>query len=171
MMTAREATYDALVRDDVVAFEKLLDQQPQLQTHDRGVFYLVHACNRGRFGIVQALVRRGVDVNAVRDNENDPEGAVVSAADSGHLEVTRWMLDQGALVNYVVGGKTRCFALTGAVVGGYINVVKLLVERGADVNATGGRTTPLGYAVGFNQPEIADYLRSVGAKLPDELPK
>jgi len=170
-MTAREATYDALVRGDVATFDTLLDRHTELWTHDRGVFYLSHASTRGQLEIVQALVRRGVDVNAVRENENDPEGAVVSAADSGHLEVTRWMLDQGALLNHIVSGKTRCLALTGAVVGGYLDVVKLLVERGADVNATGGRTTPLGYAVGFNQPTIADYLRSVGAKLPDELPK
>ncbi len=170
-MTPREATYDAMVRGDVSTFEKMVDRHPEEWSHNEGVYYLSAAAGRGQLEIVQALVRRGVDVNAVRDNENDPEGAVVSAADSGRLEVTHWLVNQGATLNHVVSGKTRCFALTGAVVGGYLEVVKLLVARGADVNATGGRTTPLGYAVGFNQPAIADYLRSVGAKLPDELHK
>ena len=170
-MTPKEAIYDALVQGNTTKFDDFLDQNPDLWSLDEGVYYLLRAAGRGQYGIVQSLIRRGVPINAPTDDLTGPEGAVVGAADSGHLEVTRWMLDQGALLNHIVSGKTRCFALTGAVVGGYINVVKLLVERGADVNATGGRTTPLGYAVGFNQPEIADYLRSVGAKLPDELPK
>ena len=167
-VTPKEAIYDSLVRGDATKFDNLLDRHPELWSESEGVYYLLRASGRGQLGIIERLIRRGISINAPTDTSG-PEGAVVSAADSGHVEVTQWLLDQGAVVNHIVGGKTRCFALTGAVVGGYFDVVTLLIERGADVNATGGQTTPPDYAVGYNQPEIAEYLRTVGGKLPDEL--
>ncbi|OAI41076.1 hypothetical protein AYO40_03865 [Planctomycetaceae bacterium SCGC AG-212-D15] len=73
------------------------------------------------------------------------------------------------MVNHTKDGTTWCSALVGAAFGGHLDVVKLLVERGADVNAFGPGLTPLSYALMYNKKDVADYLRSVGAKEPREL--
>ena len=52
---------------------------------------------------------------------------------------------------------------------GYFDIVKLLVERGAAVNACWALHTPLDFAIGYNKNNVADYLRSVGAKTAMEL--
>ncbi len=92
-----------------------------------------------------------------------------TAASEGHLEVVRWLLDNGATVNHVVNGQTRCFALTGAAFRGRLDVVKLLVERGAMLNAVWAGMTPLDHALAYDKKEVGSYLRSVGGKTAKEL--
>ena len=53
--------------------------------------------------------------------------------------------------------------------GGHFDIVKLLVEHGADVNATWIDVNPLSYAIMYGQKEIEAYLRSKGAKEPSQL--
>ncbi len=131
-MTIREAAYASLVNDDAKTFEKLLlKHRVVLLGEGNDVFLMSHAAGQGRLAHVQILAKFGTDVNASQDE--DPEGALVSAAREGHQEVVRWFLDHGATINHVVDGKSRCFALTGGVRNGHLDVVKLLVERGADV--------------------------------------
>ena len=48
-------------------------------------------------------------------------------------------------------------------------MVKLLVERGAEINAAWTPWTALDYAINYGKTEVADYLRSVGGKTGDEL--
>ena len=54
-----------------------------------------------------------------------------------------------------------------AVAAGHLDVVKLLVERGArlDIRDTSYDSTPLGWANHCGQPEIAAFLRGIGADL------
>ena len=56
--------------------------------------------------------------------------------------------------------------VTQAALGGHLELVTLLVERGArlDIRDTIYGGTPLGWAEYGNKPEIAEYLRSVGGK-------
>src|SRR3954452_24626018 len=49
---------------------------------------------------------------------------------------------------------------------GHLEVIKLLVERGADVNACRAGMTPLSHALASGQEEVAAYLRSVGGASP-----
>ena len=48
-------------------------------------------------------------------------------------------------------------------------MVKLLVKRGANINALWGPTTPLAYAIMYGKKEIEAYLRSKGALEPWQL--
>jgi ankyrin repeat protein len=111
-----------------------------------------------------------VNEPAENDSVACPEGVIYRAAENGHLEVVRWLLDQGAKVNFLVDGQVRCIALTRAIAGGYLDVVKLLAERGAEVNSRPAERTALDLALMYQQSDIADYLLSVGAKRAAELP-
>src|SRR4051794_29022695 len=164
--------YNAIEAGDAKKFERLLRKHPELFRYPDGrSMWLSDAASAGQLPIVQLLVRMGVDVNepANADSVPCPEGVVYRAAAEGHLEVVRWLLDQGAEVNHVVGGHTRCYALTHAARDGHLEVVRLLVERGADVNACWAGMTPLSHALNAGQDEVAAYLRSVGGKEPHEL--
>ncbi len=72
-------------------------------------------------------------------------------------------------MNFDVDGQTRCYALTGAARNGHLDVVRLLIERGAAVNACWAEMTPLDYALMYGRNDMADYLRSVGGKRAAEL--
>src|SRR5947209_17067 len=129
---AWDAMYEALCRHDAAEFERLLEAHPNLRRYDDGRDrWLGEAATEGALPVVQLLVRRGTDVNEPANNDSVPcpEGVVYRAAEMGHLDVVRWLLDQGAEVNFTVEGQTRCYALSGAARGGYLAVVKLLVER------------------------------------------
>jgi ankyrin repeat protein len=169
-MTPLRQMGEARRANDLKTFAKLARKHPECLHNDEGwERWLNNVAGDGQLPFVKFLVEEmGIDVNALSGSFPD-DTALVRAADEGRVEVTRWLLDRGATVNFTIDGRVRCAALTGAVVCGHLDMVKLLVERGADVNATGGHTTPLGYAVGFTKPDIADYLRSVGGKLPHEL--
>jgi hypothetical protein len=51
-----------------------------------------------------------------------------------------------------------------------LEVVKLLVERGAAVNACWANMTALDHALAYGKNDVADYLRSVGGERAAELP-
>jgi ankyrin repeat protein len=83
----------------------------------------------GRLDRVQALLKKGVDVNA-----KSPIGTpLMMAAWGGRLEVMKLLLQKGADVNFEIGGET---ALKKAMENTFpgkdqIEVAKLLVEHGA----------------------------------------
>jgi ankyrin repeat protein len=162
---------DAVDSGDMEAFARLLRDHPE-HVWDRQPGYtrwLFAAADAGQLPILELLVAAGADVNAPKAS-GAPEGVIDAAAGAGHLEVVHWLLDQGAIINHSVGVEKRCFALTNAAFQGRLEVVKLLVERGAWINCVWAESTPLAHAIGYGETEVADYLRSVGAKLPDELP-
>jgi hypothetical protein len=142
---AYDQLYEAMVRGDAGEFERLLAEHPRMRRYDDGRDrWLGEAATEGSLPVIQLLVRLGTDVNEPANNDSVacPEGVIYRAAEMGHLEVVRWLLDRGAKVNHVVAGQTRCYALSGAARGGYLEVVKLLVERGAAVNACWAGLTP-----------------------------
>ena len=168
-MTPLRQIGECQMQNDLDGFKRLINKHPECLYNEEGwEFWLADTARAGQLPFVKYLINAGVGVNAPSGSAPD-DTALDAAANEGQIDVVRWLLDHGATINFKIDGKIRCSALTGAVVDGHLEMVKLLVERGADVNATGGHTTPLGYAIGFSKPEIADYLRSVGAKLPSEL--
>jgi ankyrin repeat protein len=92
--------------------------------------------------------------------------ALALAAQHGHSEVVRLLLDAGEDPNRYnpEGNHAHSMPIHQAVCAGHAGVVRLLAERGArlDVKDTIYQSTPLGWAVHCEQAEIEKYLRSRG---------
>jgi ankyrin repeat protein len=95
--------------------------------------------------------------------------ALSLAAQQGHLEIVRLLLDAGEDPDRynLEGNHAHTTPLHQAVVGDHETVVRLLVERGArlDIRDTIWHSTPLGWALhaGKARTQMAAYLRSRGA--------
>lgn len=170
----REILDEAMRRDDPAEVEAILRSHPELKDEETGVGTLIHsASTMGSINTVKRLVALGFDVNTPSSPRGrPPEGPIFSAVNSGNAEVVRWLLEQGARSEFVVNdvaGKSRNFALGSAIMDGRLDLVKLLVEYGADVNVLYAKRTPLIDAQRMGHEEIAEYLRSKGAKLPEDL--
>ena len=87
------------------------------------------------------------------------------------LEIVRVLLDVGEDPNRFnpVGGHSHSTPLHQAAGNGYLDVVKLLIERGANPNVKdilfGG--TPAGWANYASKKEVEEYLRSIEKKAPE----
>ncbi|CAN0345620.1 unnamed protein product [Ectocarpus sp. 12 AP-2014] len=146
---------------------------------------LMVACDAGSLATVQVLVESGADL-ASFNNENltaldiaadrkhllvecylRTEGAVTSdqfwsAADSGDAAtITKLLRGNGHLVTSVdKDGRT---ALLRSCIGGHLEVARLLVEAGADVDfQDSSGTSPLGVAAVLGNKELTRYLVQIG---------
>ena len=92
------------------------------------------ACLNGCFATARALVERGgASVHAAQSSNGFT--ALMGAAQEGHLDIVRWLLDQGAEANYATPA-TGQTALISACHQGHLEVARCLVESGgARVNA------------------------------------
>jgi uncharacterized protein len=155
---------EAIERNDLEEFQRLLESYPDnIRYKDGTNVWLGFAARDGQLPFVKLLVELGVDLNEPT-NLDMPEGAIDSAAMSGHTDTVLWLLEHGAKVNYEVEGQMRCLPLSGAAMEGHLEIVKLLVEHGADVNASWAGMNALMQAEMWGHDEVAEYLRSVGAK-------
>jgi len=135
----------------------------------------------------QALVERGARVDRlpaaaglgrVEDvrrllpdaSEEERHKAIAVAAQSGHIDVVKMLVDAGVDLNRYnpEGHHAHSTPLHQAVAAGHLDMVKLLVERGArlDIQDTLFKGTPLGWARYCEKPEIAAYLETLGAEDP-----
>jgi hypothetical protein len=132
----------------------------------------------------EALVRRGARIDSVAaaagmgrlDDLNrllpaaDAEGrhrALALAAQLGRAEAVRRLLDAGEDPDRYNPKAAHAHAtpLHHAALGGHLDAVQALVERGArlDMRDTIHKATPLGWALYADRAEVADYLRDHGA--------
>jgi ankyrin repeat protein len=129
-------------------------EMPKLTDDERA---LIQAAVEGDAEKARQLLSTGVDVN-VRNGETYPIGyewnttPLMCAADKGHLEVCRILLEAGAdvsaaSVKHKADGGGGAQALHHALMDSHVEVAKLLLDAGADPNAQGNYgSTPLGYA-------------------------
>jgi hypothetical protein len=134
----------------------------------------------GYMDSLKALIRRGARIDlpvaaalgSVEDarrmlsaaSPEDRHLALTLAADHGHVEVVRMLLDAGEDPNRYnpVGGHSHTTPLHQAALGGYEPVVRLLVERGArlDMKDILFQGTPADWARHVGRTEIEAYLRA-----------
>ncbi len=114
--------------------------------------------------LLEVLLDAGADVDS-RDSFNGT--GLIRAADRGYPRIIERLLETDIEVNHV--NRLGWTALHEAIVLGdggpaYVEVVRLLVTAGADVNLPGNGVRPLTQATERGYSEIADVLRAAGAQ-------
>ncbi len=141
------------------------DWQPSTDPQEILDEALVWACKSNRVVVLDRLLRAGARMNA------DPYRGtpLIWAAACNRMEAAGWLLDHGADVNQkaTFGGLTHGQGITAlhiAAQNGHMPIVKLLVERGADLSARDDlyQSTAESAAAFFGQTAVRDYLLSLG---------
>lgn len=145
---------------------------------DLGIF---PALAHGEFTAVEALIKNGATINLPvtaatgrltdfeklfsRSNESERHFAIAFATQHGRLEILKSLLQNGEKANRYnpKGVHEHSTPLHQAVLGGNLDVVKLLVESGIrlDMKDKIFNGTPLDWAVYEKFTEIENYLRSI----------
>lgn len=136
---------------------------------------LVH----GEFDAANELIRRGANINLpvaaatgrtedvrkslAASTDEERHHALALAAQFGQTEIVRLLLDAGEGPSRYnpMGCHSHSTPLHQAALSGHIDVVRLLVERGAklDLKDTLFQGTPAGWAKHAGRTEVAEYLR------------
>jgi ankyrin repeat protein len=145
---------------------------------------LMTALTFGYLETAETLARRGAPVHDLapaaglgrladttsllpRAGAEERHMALALAAQLGHVDVVKILLDAGEDPNRYnpEGFHSHATPLHQAICANHLNVVKLLVERGArlDIQDTIYQGTALGWAMYCKRFEVADYLRAHGA--------
>lgn len=160
-----QAFFDAIKNGNSTTVAELLKQQPALIGATRNgitpVLYAVYAKHRE---IAESLIARGVEVNVfeaaatgridrVRDflkkdpsviRAFSPDGWTVLHLNFNNLEMAKFLIDAGADLNLNSRNKFNATPLQGAAANNWIELAKLYLSRGANVNCLGeGGGTPL----------------------------
>lgn len=144
---------------------------------------MIPALGHGEFEAVEAMIRRGARVSlevaaglgrteeAQRllpdASQEERHRALCLSAMFGRTEILRMLLEAGEDPNRYSppGLHSHSVPLHQAVCGGHLQAVHVLVEHGArlDIRDILFDGTPLAWAYHCKQPEIEEYLRSIGA--------
>ena len=151
--------------DNVDAAERLLRAGAAVNAaDDHGVTPLARACENASEEMVGRLLEAGADPNAAQVNGLTP---LMTAARTGNVNVVRALLASGADVNAATA-VTDETALTWAVAARRAEVVRLLVDHGANVHPNPGQAfSPLMAAARNGDIESAGILLAAGARVND----
>jgi ankyrin repeat protein len=116
---------------------------------------LIMAAKNGNLNEVKAMVAAGADVNVVEGSGYTP----LSATDN--RDVAEFLIAHGATIN-TTNSPNGLSPLHWAVMGDHKEVAKLLMDKGADVNARSREGRPLSMA---KSVEVAEMLLAKGAAL------
>src|SRR5947209_7685114 len=139
--------YQAVLDGDVSSARAVLAETPEVLTSDAaGYSWLYLAASKDNLAMLELLVDAERDVN---HEEVNGDNSLSNAARSGSVQVTKWLLARGAKI---LDGTLIC-----AVDSGSLELVRLLLEHGADVSFTFGSPpeNALSHALFFGYSPIA----------------
>jgi ankyrin repeat protein len=156
-MSATQGIIEAIRTGDVTRVHEMLDADPRLAgtRNENGVSAVLLATYYGRNEIAEALIERGAELDIF-------EASAVGRAE----RVEEILKDRPELANEYAGDGFTPLGLASFFCHG--EVARLLIERGADVNAASKNTqlvTPLHSAVSRRQTLIAEALLAHGANV------
>lgn len=123
---------------------------------------LMYACNGGHEEIVKILLEQGANIEDHNENGHTP---LMEAASSGHVNIAKILLDKGAGIN-THSNEFKESALTLACYKGHLEMVKFLLEAGADhEHKTDEMHTALMEASMDGHVEVARLLLDHGAQV------
>ncbi|MCF8219078.1 MAG: ankyrin repeat domain-containing protein [Bacteroidales bacterium] len=124
-------------------------------SEDKLNYRLMDAAWSGNTDSVLYYIDNGADVNA--RNKGSEETALMYAAQEGHLDVVKILLENGAKPDLIPNNNEG--ALIRATAMGYIDIVEELIRAGSNVNQSGKLSQkPLHYAAKFGYYYIVDML-------------
>ena len=157
-----KAIWDAVEDADIKRVRALIgSSKERLQNNGPFGTWLHIAATNGSLDLVKALIAMGADVNAKGGTYNG--GAITMAAEYGHLPVVQTLLEAGAELDVSDSVSNPLF---GAILGGHLDIVKLLIKSGIDfrVKYTGEmmkNMDALAFARERGEMEIAKYIESL----------
>lgn len=184
---AEEPTDSSLIesieKNDLKEFREQINEKQRLnQWTEEGVTPLIAAVQYGRLEMVQALLKAGADPNqadehnqatpilwgAIQDpGEETREKGMTLPTEQTKIQIVRLLLESGARINEknAWGGS----ALQWAADAGLLDMVKLLIQKGADINAIDmDGFTPLIAAANYDSEQHNQILKALldsGAKI------
>ena len=148
---------NAVTLKNYALMEELLKKGADINaTYDDGEFTAFSsAAASGDIELVNFLLTNGANT---KGNSKFPNSPIYLAITRNHPIVVKRLLDEGIDPNYAWVGEDSGTLLISAVQLGYLDVVKLLVKRGSDVNFTGnGNYSPLYRAIIYDRFEVFLY--------------
>lgn len=125
---------------------------------------LAEACSGGHVGVVKKLLDEGRSVN---ETTEEGESLLSLACQAGYYELAQVLLAMRANVEDR-GMKGDCTPLMEAASTGHVEIVRLLISHGADVNAqSSSGNTPLMYACAGGHEDVVLVLLEAGANVED----
>ena len=152
--------------NDLDEARRLIDEGADVNAKDDSVqsAYLI-STSEGYVELLELTLEHGADVTSL-DSFNGT--GLIRAADRGHVEIVRELLKTDIDVDHV--NNLGWTALLEAIILGdggsrHTDVVRLLVDAGADVNlADGNGESPLTHARDREYAEMVEILRAAGAR-------
>lgn len=152
---------------DVVMMNKLLNEGAKVDEPNEGVwsatplFWSLYEC---KFETAKILLAKGAKATA-KDSYGYSALQVAAGCKNAELSVIEDLIQKGADVRHK-SDKDGCTSLHDACMSGTPDVVKLLIDKGADVNAADKQgTTPLMLAVKSNSIPKVEILLERGADI------
>ncbi|HEY1188416.1 MAG TPA: suppressor of fused domain protein [Gemmata sp.] len=171
---------DAVRDGDAATARQVLDEHPELLASNEDAGFLAqYAVRYFHYEPLADLFARGVDVNIdfTPDHPSRPDTPLFEAVLGSYKdiergrEMVRWLLARGARATFGPDGGSYPYPLVQAIKEGDLEIVRMLADVTPDLNTLGElNESPLSYAIGYGQHEIAAYLRSKGAKESHEIP-
>lgn len=180
--------FQALQEGDLQAVEQLIDQDPALVNakNESNISAVLVAIYYGKPVIADLLIRGGAhldvfeaaaagkldrvetlldeDPSLVNAYANDGFQPLGLACFFGHEQIVDFLLGRGAAVNSASKNGQKVMPLHSAVAGQHLGIARMLLDHGADVNASQARGyTPLHGAAQNGQLEMVELLLSYNA--------
>jgi uncharacterized protein len=187
-MRDSEQFVDAIRQGDLAAVERMLDEDPALsELQSNGVPVLMLAAYHGHPTIAGVIASRtphmtlfeaatvgdgeyiesllSQDSSVVNDYSSDGFTALGFACFFGHLGAAQALLAHGADPSLASRNALGVMPLHSALAGNHREIVELLVEKGAPVNAASAEGwTPLHYTAQAGDADLTEFLLSRGAR-------
>lgn len=166
--TLNDAFLKAIYAKDIPLMEKLFQDGADINVSLREgtTTPIAEAAYLGDLKVVEYLISKGARVSG---NQTFPNSPIYFAIFKGHLAVVSRFLDLGVEPNYSWTDRNGGTLLIAAAQFGQLEVVKLLVKRGADINFCGnGDFSPMYRSIIYDRFSIFEFLLNKGACLNEQ---
>lgn len=180
--------FDAIRKGDSARVSELVKQQPALikASTKNGTSPVLYAVYAGHPDIAESLLATGIEPNIfeaaatgriqrVREllkrdpglaKAYSPDGWTALHLNWGRLDIVELLLDNGADINALSKNRLTATPLQGAAAAERLELARLLIARGANVNCRGEEgVAPLHEVAGNGQLEFAKLLLAHGANV------